>query len=70
MFITRRRPKAVARNAVEANALPELTDEQQHALIEVASFGGTTAKGALSRAMRADLLRAQIIADWAPARSS
>lgn len=59
MFITRRRLNAVARNAVASNELPELTHEQQLALLEIASFGGTTAKGALSRAMLARRSRHQ-----------
>jgi len=52
---------------VPADDLPELTEQQQRALIGVASVGGSVARLALSRAMLAGLLRADVIAPAAPA---
>lgn len=49
-----------------ADDLPELTGQQQRALIGVASVGGTVARLALSRAMLTELSRADVIATSAP----
>ena len=51
---------------VPADNLPELNNQQQRALIGVASVGGSVARLALSRTMLTDLLRAAVIADAAP----
>jgi hypothetical protein len=51
---------------VPTDNLPELTDQQQRALIGIASIGGSVARLALSRVMLTDLLRAAVIADAAP----
>ncbi|HZD37523.1 MAG TPA: hypothetical protein VE664_02660 [Actinomycetes bacterium] len=52
---------------VPGDDLPELTGQQQRALIGIASVGGTVARLALSRAMLTDLLHADVIAASAPA---
>jgi hypothetical protein len=51
---------------VPADDLPELTSQQQRALIGVASVGGSVARLALSRAMLAELLHGDVIAAAAP----
>ena len=51
---------------VPADDLPDLTSQQQRALIGVASIGGSVARLALSRTMLAELLHADVIATSAP----
>ena len=51
---------------VRGDQLPELTDEQWTALVEIGKAGGGLALGALSRETLANLLRMQVIAPAAP----
>ena len=51
---------------VHGNQLPELTDEQWTALVEIGKAGGGLARDALSRETLGTLLRMQVIAPAAP----
>jgi len=51
---------------VHGDQLPELTDEQWTALVEVGKAGGGLARDALSRETLGNLLRMQVIAPAAP----
>jgi hypothetical protein len=51
---------------VHGDQLPELTDEQWTALVEIGKAGGGLARDALSRDTLGNLLRMQVIAPAAP----
>ena len=53
---------------VRSDELPELTDEQWTALVEIGKAGGGLARDALSRDTLGNLLRMQVIAPAAPGR--
>lgn len=51
---------------VRSDELPDLTDEQWTALVEIGKAGGGLARDALSRETLGNLLRMQVIAPAAP----
>lgn len=51
---------------VRGDQLPELTDQQWMALVEIGKAGGGLARAALSRETLGNLLRMQVIAPAAP----
>jgi len=51
---------------VHGDQLPELTDEQWTALVEIGKAGGGLARDGLSRETLGNLLRMQVIAPAAP----